>query len=148
MTNSQWDESYSVGIASLDAQHEGIMATAERLRAALRMGRAVRIQQQILREIAEYAAAHCEREERVMATAGFPGLDMHRRKHREILESLRGYVAFTESHELPVDAAEFVCGRIRDHVREQDSQYAKWIKRKNVVAMVRPQPREANAWRS
>jgi hemerythrin len=144
MTYLQWDESYSVGIASLDAQHQGIMATAERLHSAMLAGRAAEIQQQILREMAEYAAAHFEREERVMATAKFSGLQAHQKLHAGFLEQLRIYGAQAKSHGLPLEMMDFLRGWISEHLRKQDSQYASWIKARNKAPIAQQHSAEPN----
>src|SRR4051812_25351329 len=130
MAHLQWDDSYSVGIASLDAQHQGLFATAQRLHEAMLAGRAARIQQVILAELIAYGRSHFEREEHVMANAEFPGLEEHRNLHRAFLHQALAFQSQLRGSRgsLSIAMMEFLHAWMRDHLTGADAQYAAWIR--------------------
>ncbi|ABF42652.1 Hemerythrin-like, metal-binding protein [Candidatus Koribacter versatilis Ellin345] len=134
MPDLQWKDSDSVGIASLDAQHQGLFATAHRLRDAMRSGRAATIQQEILAELGAYTRSHFEREERVMQICAFPALCGHQHLHRSFLEQLQAIQAELRSDRSGItpDRMEFMRVWMRKHVAIEDAQYATWIHRREL----------------
>jgi len=146
MPDLQWKESDSVGIVSLDAQHQGLFATAHRLREAMRASRAASIQQEILAELVAYSRAHCEREERVMETAAFPGLTVHRQLHRAFLERVQDFqrTVYSSREGFSHQRMDSLCRWMCEHVVLEDARYAVWIQRREFRPVVHEMRKQSN----
>ena len=71
----EWNDTYSVGDAHLDAQHKGLIELINRLDDATRVG-------EVLDGLARYVAEHFRDEERMLEASDFPGLEAHKEQHR------------------------------------------------------------------
>ncbi|MBI4827890.1 MAG: hemerythrin family protein [Nitrospinae bacterium] len=88
---AQWNERYAVGVELLDNQHQRLFALVNELFALIRAGKADREINDFIQKVRDYVDVHFSDEERMMTRAGFPGLEMHRAEHREMLAQVRRY---------------------------------------------------------
>ena len=70
----QWEEMYSVQVASFDRQHRGLFRTVHELNEALRAGCGKDVAGKILQQLIDYTASHFAAEEEVMDMADYPEL--------------------------------------------------------------------------
>lgn len=83
MAPLQWDESYSVGNAVLDAQHREVIDLINMLDDET-------LVEVVLEQLERYAREHFRDEERLMEEAGYPALAEHRALHAAFAEWLAG----------------------------------------------------------
>jgi len=81
-----WKEAYSVGVERLDSQHQYMFELGKKI-SELRPEHA----KEIVQSLYDYLVEHCAAEESHMADIGFPGLDVHREKHVDILTQLSAF---------------------------------------------------------
>ena len=65
----EWSNNYSVGIGSIDAQHQNLFAIARELHAAMTAGQGKASLARILDRLVQYTAVHFAHEERLMRLA-------------------------------------------------------------------------------
>ncbi len=79
-----WKDFYSVGDASLDAQHQQIVGVINELYEAMEKKSAQQAVKPILDRLVKYTFEHFKREEEAMAAAEYPDLIEHRALHDKI----------------------------------------------------------------
>ena len=80
----QWGEKNKVGVAEVDAQHQGLFVILNRLHDAVVEGKEQGELFAILDELIEYTVVHFQTEERLFKEHGYPGYDEHKAVHDEL----------------------------------------------------------------
>jgi hemerythrin-like metal-binding protein len=132
----QWTEDLSTGIAAIDAQHRELYQAISSLHGAMRLGRLedVPVTMDFLHA---YAVDHFATEEGEMAATRYPGLEAHRRCHREFAGELLAIRARMEgegtSPSMVVELSQWLTDWLRDHVRRIDFEMARHLRAHRVV---------------
>ena len=79
-----------------------------------------------------YANEHFAREERLMAEAGYPGLDVHREAHRAFIEWLTSVKTVYDTdpgarYHLAGPLREYLQNWLTDHIMETDMEYKGYL---------------------
>ena len=93
MTEIIWDQAYSVGDSSLDAQHKSLIDLINRLERVESNGDDLR---EILDQLNHYIQVHFSLEEKMMRNAGYADLEPHIAEHRDFehwLSSAQTHIA-------------------------------------------------------
>jgi hemerythrin len=85
----QWDDSLSVGVGIIDAQHKELIRHLNDLVRAVAEHQGEREISRTLSFLVEYARFHFDAEERHMATTRYPKLAEHQARHQEFRDTLR-----------------------------------------------------------
>lgn len=87
MERLEWRDSYRVGHAALDEQHQGLLALVNRL---IDMGDRADAKAffVVLNELLQYAEKHFSVEEELMQVHGFAGLAAHVAEHERFVEKV------------------------------------------------------------
>ena len=83
MTLILWDESYTVHVPHLDAQHQKLFDTINKLHTAVTEGAAGSQLRPILRAFVKYSDQHFADEEKLFSESGYPDVDSHRKLHAD-----------------------------------------------------------------
>ena len=126
----RWSERLSVGHPTLDQHHRRLFALTDRA-AEMAVGAADRIAvRELLDELIRYTAYHFAEEERLMAAAGFPFLDLHRDSHRGIVMRIED-LADTANDRPPAailtETALFLAGWLVHHIEIEDFEYREFV---------------------
>ena len=81
----QWRDYYSVGDATLDAQHQTIISLINWLYEIIWGGNDRSAVTPVIRRLHEYTHSHFKDEEKMMLAAGFPGLADHKVIHEKLV---------------------------------------------------------------
>jgi hemerythrin len=130
MTSYIWDETYAVDVEILDQQHKVIFDSFRKISSAMADGSDGGIVCSLLDAFDIYCKVHFFDEERVMETAGFPLLELHRTQHELFINHLELFKA-SPSFDVKNAQDEFVTIAewfIR-HVVTYDREYADFLKR-------------------
>lgn len=79
MVFMEWDEAYSVGVPTLDAQHRNLIRLINLLESGEAKGESLAA---VLDALDRYVHEHFSEEERLMAAARYEDLEAHRAEHR------------------------------------------------------------------
>ncbi len=131
----EWKPSYSVGIASIDAQHQNLFAIAAELYRSMGAGQGKLAMGRILDRLVQYTAMHFAHEERLMRQHGYPDFEKHKAEHdaltKRVLEFQNefqtGKVAMT------VQVLQFLRQWLESHIQGSDQRYAPHLKEKAVA---------------
>ena len=121
-----WNESYSVGVQTLDRQHVGLFNTLNELHAAMLKGEAKNMTGPLLRKLLTYTKEHFAAEEALMASAKYPKLAEHIAQHRDLTRQVNDYVSRFERGELTlsVHLLNFLRDWLTGHIQKTDRDYA------------------------
>jgi hemerythrin len=110
----------------MDTNHEPALKMLDRLHEAMIRGRGARVVVSILDQLSEFYPAYFSQEEALLASAGYPDLEQHRRMHESLLNQLaelrfragRGHLAIT------YDTMQTMRTWIEEHVNVEDRRAA------------------------
>ena len=131
----QWNNAYSVGIGSVDAQHQGLFAAAHELHEAMLAGRGRAALAKILDRLVQYTAAHFAHEEGLMRKSNYPGLPTHIAEHQALT---RKVLAFQDDFKagrttMSVEVLQFLRTWLQQHIQHSDMAYAPYLKEAKVA---------------
>ena len=133
MTVLTWNESLSLGVISIDAEHEAMLGM---LNAVLDPGgdlRTARDAVEFVDRLLGFAIAHFGHEEALMQRIGYPELDSHRRAHVKLREQSRYLRSMLEEEGNPalgrLELAGFLADWLSDHLAGMDMQLRPHIAR-------------------
>ena len=125
----EWSDVMSVGHADLDLDHQRLLACINRLWLANSSGNR-QVIEFVLDDLVNYTEFHFQREERLMAAAGFPHYEQHCRIHGLIcrrLEEIR-WEYFQGLHdELRNEILDFLKTWLNKHILEEDMGYRPYL---------------------
>ncbi|WP_207477240.1 bacteriohemerythrin [Arenibaculum pallidiluteum] len=125
MSLIQWPGDLLIGHSAVDDDHRHLVEIINKLAEAHAAGRQSGLIGEILSELADYTAAHFEREERFMERVRYPGIDEHRLNHSQLIGSLSRIIYDFEMGR-PVDQPllDFLRHWLTDHIMRFDKRLA------------------------
>lgn len=120
-----WNDTLSVGIKTIDAQHKVLVDTLNELHDAMLAGKAKALTGPILQKLLRYTRDHFYAEEAMMATSSYEGLAQHKVRHRDLTQQVEGYVTRFEHGEstLNLHLMHFLRDWLTQHIQKEDRAY-------------------------
>ncbi len=130
----RWTKNYSVNIAVLDAQHQGLFATINELNNALSSGQGAKVTESVLKKLVKYATTHFAAEEMLMTEHEFPGLATHRAEHEKFGEKVGEFLADYRAGKsgVPVSLMLFLHTWLKGHILTADKAYSSFLNARGV----------------
>jgi hemerythrin-like metal-binding protein len=121
-----WNNSYSVKVQKIDAQHHVLFDILNDLHAAMMKGEAQRVTGLLLHKLADYTHVHFTAEEALMVAAKYSGLADHKIKHQELIKQVEDYVLKYDKGDitLNVKLLEFLNNWLVNHIQKVDMAYS------------------------
>lgn len=130
-----WTPELSVGIVTIDRQHQRFIDLLNAFAGAVTAGHARALMIETLTEVTEYARTHFAYEEDLLETTGHPGYAAHRAVHARFAAEADAMLADLKAGNW-VSTTQ-VLTRLRDwlvdHIRETDQQYAEHLLRRRAA---------------
>lgn len=130
MAAIQWTQNMSVGIRSIDADHQILVGMVNRLDDAIKAARGNDSVNSILDALLDYTTYHFGREEALMQACGYPDLDAHCHTHKV----LRTQVAHIRDRHLcnpetihDREVLAFLKNWLTSHIMGRDKLYAPFM---------------------
>lgn len=130
MTVFEWTEDLETGIGAIDRDHRGLFALVNDLHDKARHGTEESLDV-TLDALVDYVDAHFDREEALMAEAGYDGLADHRIVHQRLAAKVAAYRKAYEAHPDRFDMDDFMgflASWLADHIRRKDMDYLPAVK--------------------
>ncbi|RCX33329.1 bacteriohemerythrin [Thioalbus denitrificans] len=129
-----WHESYSVGVAALDADHKKLLRLINNLQTAIHYQTGEEFIHEALDELVDYTRTHFGREEALMRDNGYPDLEAHQREHRDMIDKVNGMVTryHAEGEEALEPLARFLKEWLLNHINGTDQRYGPFLNGKGV----------------
>ena len=126
----EWNQHYSVGIKSIDAQHQSLFAIASELYTAMSAGQGKAAVSRILDRLVKYTQMHFAHEERLMRQFAFPKVEEHVAEHAELTRKVLEFQEDFRSGRvnITVQLLTFLKNWLGEHIRGSDMLYAPYFK--------------------
>jgi len=130
----RWSERYSVNIAKLDRQHQGLFDLLNELNAALAKGHGASAMKDTLDKLARYAQTHFASEEILMEQHNFPGLATHRVEHEAFVRNLAKYLDDFQKEKTgaPDALLLFLQSWLKEHILKTDKAYGAFLNERGI----------------
>ena len=130
----EWNPQYSVGIASIDAQHQVLFAIGRELYSAMGSGQGKAAVGPVLERLVRYTKTHFEHEEQLLSKNAYPDLQNHKKKHNGFTDRI---VQFQEDYAagrigVTIELLEFLRDWLVNHIQQEDVAYTPCLKGKAV----------------
>ena len=130
----EWQDSYSVKVRALDAQHKRLFELLNELRCAIQQGRTQDVSGKIINHLVDYTGYHFAAEEKLLERYHFGGLPTHRGEHRVLRERIEKFKEeFDEGNfQVATDLEKFLQRWLTHHIQTVDQRYSKFLNAKGV----------------
>lgn len=122
----KWSSSYSVGINTIDSQHQELVNILNRLFIAVSKREGDKAIAGILDALMGYTKEHFTLEERLMQQAKYKDLEAHKLEHKKLIEQLDQLCKKHLLEEKPIyfEMLSFLKTWLKDHIQGVDMKYA------------------------
>ena len=130
-----WKPQYSVGIETIDTQHQNLFAIGRELYAAMSSGKGTAATGNILDRLIQYTKSHFAAEEALMRKCGYPDYPKHKKEHDELTKQVLEFQADFKAGRvaMSVQLLDFLTKWLQSHIQVQDAAYAPVMKSKAVA---------------
>lgn len=129
-----WLPTYNVGIATIDEQHQRLVALINQLHGAMLTRRSKTIMGQILAELLAYTEIHFAFEEELMARYDYPGFHSHKLAHDEMRAKVVALAADHAEGRVIISLAvmDFLKEWLATHILGTDQLYRDYLRQEGV----------------
>jgi hemerythrin len=127
-----WEPGYELGIEDIDFQHHFFLNLINRLADELRMTTSQNRRSALIAELNAYARFHFISEENMMARAGYPDLEAHRKHHLDLISQLNSREALLQleqSEQSAEQVIDFLVSWFVNHTTGEDRLFADFYHR-------------------
>src|SRR5215471_15649282 len=126
----EWSPSYSVGIGSIDGQHQNLFAIGRELHAAMEAGQGKVAIGKILDRLVHYTSVHFAHEERLMQAHDYAEFEAHKAEHDALTAKVLKFQADFHAGKVNfnVQLLQFLRNWLQGHIQGSDQKYAPQIK--------------------
>lgn len=126
-----WNDSYSVGVKTIDQQHSGLFAMVNELHTAMMNGQAKNVVGSLLGKLVKYTLEHFAYEERMMAAAQYPNAAAHHTRHADLTQKVEEFMARYKRGDTTVniELLQFLGDWLTKHILREDKQYGPYLTR-------------------
>lgn len=126
-----WRDDYLVGEQTIDRDHQRLFDLINEFHDAYHRSWEKREIAKVLAGVVAYAEEHFQREERIMAAAGYPDLAVHRKIHEELYEMLYQLQEGYESGRRNIDGqtTRFLNQWLVDHILDNDLRIGEYMRK-------------------
>ncbi len=130
----KWDDSYSVGIESLDRQHKKYFDLANRWIHDIMAGEGEEAVKYVLNELREFARTHFKDEERLMRAYNYPDYEKHAKEHMRMFDKILELSKDYDDGDVMVcvKVTSLLIGWFETHMKNTDREYAPFLRSKGV----------------
>jgi hemerythrin len=129
MSLIRWQDSFVIGVASIDSDHQVLISLLNQLSETREEGQARDVICSVLNVLIEYTINHFHREEHLMAMCGHPDLAEHRQQHLRIAARVQSLRQQYESgrHTAVDELLEFLKNWLVEHMSGEDTHVGPWV---------------------
>ena len=134
MVLMKWTGSCSVGVSSIDEQHQELYDVVNRLHLSMKEGTAKETFSELLGEVANYATYHFENEEKYMRQFDYPDLDKHKAQHDIFVSKVQDLQSQMDQGRLllSIEMISFLSDWIHDHILGKGHELDTFLHSKSV----------------
>jgi hemerythrin len=130
----EWKDSYSVGIDSIDQQHQRLLNLINQLQTAVDYSTGEQFEREALDELVDYTKTHFIYEEGLMRDNDYPDFESHKAQHEKMFNKVHEVLAeYEKDHDTAMsNAAEYLRSWLINHINGTDKEYSSYLIGKGV----------------
>ena len=130
-----WSGNYSVGVGSVDGQHQNLFALCRELYDAMVAGQGKAALSRILDRLVQYTVVHFAHEERLMRLYDYPDFAEHKAQHEALTKRVLQFQQDFESGRaaITVQLLQFLRTWLTQHIQGSDQKLAPYLKQRAVA---------------
>jgi hemerythrin len=134
MSSFEWKPELSVGIASIDAQHQKLVKMVQELQTAMISGKGNEVLGKTLDGLIAYAAEHFATEERYFAAHKYPQADAHKKEHEALVSKVLSLQSDFKAGKATITGQTmmFLTEWLIKHIKGSDKQYSAFLTKAGV----------------
>ena len=124
-----WSDRYSVGIGSIDTQHQKLVALINELYGAIVSGNSAPALSKVLDGLAEYTVSHFSTEEGLMRWHGYPDYAKHKAEHDKLVAQVKQLQLDLRAGKksLSQEVMSFLQTWLIGHILGMDKKYSRFL---------------------
>ncbi len=130
----QWNDSFSVNVKEMDAQHQRLIEIINQLHEAMRVGKGSQEINAIVDQMIAYSQRHFQAEEKLMASQNYPGCPHQQKEHQAFIQkaqefkqsALQGQIA------LSVPVSNYLKDWLTNHILIEDKKYSSYLNARGI----------------
>lgn len=129
-----WQETLSVGVPTIDAEHKKLVSLLNDLHVAMTEGRSKQAMGEVLTGLITYTATHFGTEEKLMTRTAYPEFAEHKKKHDDLVKQALDVKAAFEAGKSGVnmELMAFLKDWIQTHIIGTDKKMGAFLVSKGV----------------
>ncbi len=130
MSVIEWSEELSVGIDSIDQQHQILIGLINDLNTAMAKGEANEMIGNILLRLADYTRHHFSYEEKLFEQHDYPDTARHKRQHSDLIDQISALKERFEtelSGSVGLEIMQFLKSWLTNHIKKTDKAYSEYL---------------------
>lgn len=92
MSDLVWKDEYSIGHFQTNHEHKELISLANKVIAFSNNGEQVDKIKSAIKALGDYSVIHFRNEEAYMERIGYPGLEEHKERHKELIERMEAVI--------------------------------------------------------
>lgn len=130
----QWREEFSVGIASIDAQHKKLISYVDELHGAMSERRGSEVVGKVLDNLIKYTIEHFTYEERLFAQYKYPEAASHKAAHDALTKKAGELQQKYKKNTLTIslETMQFLQDWLTKHILGEDKKYSGFLREHGV----------------
>lgn len=129
-----WNDSYSVGIESIDNDHKKLIHLINNLQTAIDYKTDQQFEKQTMNEVIDYTVYHFTREEEIMEKNEYPDVVPHKAQHKKMIDKVNEFVkAYEEGESEAIESLlKYLKAWLINHINGTDQEYSEFLIAKGV----------------
>lgn len=130
----KWNDSFSVGVAEIDLQHQKLVAMINELNEAMLQAKGKMALTKILNELVGYTVNHFGTEEKYFDLYQYPYTIRHKKEHQAFVEKVGAFKKDFESDKLglSLEVMHFLSDWLQTHIKGSDKKYGPFFNKKGL----------------
>ena len=132
----EWNESLSVQIPSIYAQHKVLVQMINDLQAAMENGVAREVLGKVFESLKNYTVMHFAHEKKLFEQHVYPDSETHLQEHDKLVEQvldLEHQFKSSANFLIGIDVMKFLTNWLTEHIKGRDQAYSSFLFAKGVV---------------
>lgn len=92
MSSLVWKDEYSIGDFQTDYEHKELISLANKVISFSNNGERVDKIKSAIKALGDYSVIHFRNEEAYMERIGYPGLEEHKKRHKELIKRMEAVI--------------------------------------------------------
>lgn len=128
-TYIEWEDSYSVGLNSIDLQHKKLINLINQLQTAVDYSTGEEFEREALNDVLDYTKTHFTHEEGLLEQHGYPELEPHKAEHLRMIKYIEVTIAkYEKDPDSSINnALDFLKQWLINHINGTDKQYSSFM---------------------